>query len=327
VRAQVLTAFGEPLRLTELPVPEPGDGEVLVRIAAAGLNPLDTKIAAGEAAHARVQPPAVLGLDASGVVAAVGRGVDGFGAGDEVYGMIGGVGGVPGSLAEYAAVDAALLARKPAAWSMEEAAVAPLAIITAWEGLVDRAGVGASDSVLVHGGAGGVGHLAVQLAVARGARVWATGRQSQADTIQRLGAVPIDYEHTGVEEYVREHTGGHGFDVVLDTIGGQNLDRSFVAVRRYTGRVVSSLGWGTHALAPLSFRGASYSGVFTLWPMLSGRARAHHGAILRDLAGLVEAGQVRPRLDDRRFTLAQAGEAHAYMAGGQARGKVVVEIE
>ncbi|HEY1117940.1 MAG TPA: zinc-binding dehydrogenase [Acidimicrobiales bacterium] len=325
MRAQVLAAFGEPLRLTELPAPEPAAGEVLVRVSAAGLNPLDTKIVAGEAAHARVHPPAIIGLDAAGAVAALGPGVDGFAVGDEVFGMIGGVGGVPGSLAEYAVVDADLLARKPAAWSMEEAAVVPLAIITAWEGLVDRAAVGEGDSVLVHGGAGGVGHLAVQLAIARGARVWATARSSQDETIRRLGAVPIDYEHQGVEDYVREHTGGNGFDVVFDTIGGPNLDRSFVAVKRYTGRVVSSLGWGTHALAPLSFLGATYSGVFTLLPLLTGEGRAAHGRILAEAAALADAGRLRPIVHSA-YDLDDAGLALDEVARGVPAGKVVVRV-
>ncbi|MEV0667935.1 zinc-dependent alcohol dehydrogenase family protein [Actinomadura luteofluorescens] len=325
MRAQVLPAFGEPLRPSELPVPSPGAGEVLVRIAAAGLNPLDTKIAAGEAAHARVRPPAVLGLDASGVVAAVGPGVSGFAPGDEVYGMIGGVGGVQGSLAEYAAVDTSLLAHKPALWSMEEAAAVPLAVITAWEGLVDRAQVGAGDTVLVHGGAGGVGHLAVQLAMTRGARVWATGHAAQAGTLRRLGAVPIDFERSPVEEYVREHTGGLGFDVVFDTLGGANLDRSFTAVRPYTGRVVSSLGWGTHSLAPLSFRAASYSGVFTLLPLLEGTGRAAHGRILAAAAALGSEGALRPILHGG-YELRDAGLALEEVSRGVPAGKVVVRL-
>ncbi|MES9538670.1 zinc-binding dehydrogenase [Actinomadura sp. NPDC000600] len=326
MRAQILAAFGEPLQLAELPVPSPGPGEVLVRIAAAGLNPLDTKIAAGEAAHARVRPPAVLGLDASGVVAATGPGVSGFDVGDEVYGMIGGVGGVQGSLAEYAAVDASLLARKPARWTMEEAAAAPLAVITAWEGLVDRARVGGGDTVLVHGGAGGVGHLAVQLAAARGARVWATGHAFQAATLRRLGAVPIDFESSPVEEYVREHTGGLGFDIVFDTLGGPNLDRSFTAVKRYTGHVVSSLGWGTHSLAPLSFRGASYSGVFTLLPLLEGEGRAAHGRILASAAALASEGALRPILHGDGYGLQDADIALKEVAQGVPAGKVVVRL-
>ncbi|WP_168221151.1 zinc-binding dehydrogenase [Actinomadura sp. WMMA1423] len=326
MRAQVLGAFGEPLRPSELPVPSPGPGEVLVRIAAAGLNPLDVKIAAGAAAHARVRPPAVLGLDASGVVTALGPQAAGFAVGDEVYGMIGGVGGVQGSLAEYAAVDASLLAHKPAEWTMEEAAAVPLAIITAWEGLVDRAQVSGGDTVLVHGGAGGVGHLAVQLAVARGARVWATGHADQAATLRGLGAVPIDFERSPVEEYVREHTGGLGFNVVFDTLGGENLDRSFGAVKRYTGHVVSSLGWGTHSLAPLSFRGATYSGVFTLFPLLEGEGRAAHGRILASAAALASEGALRPVLHGDGYRLGDVDLALKDVERGVPAGKVVVRV-
>jgi NADPH:quinone reductase-like Zn-dependent oxidoreductase len=326
MQAQVLAVAGEPLELRELPVPAPGPGEVLVRIAAAGLNPLDTKIALGQAAHARVETPAVLGLDAAGTVAATGPGVLGFAVGDEVFGMIGGVGGVQGSLAEYAAVDADLLAHKPAAWSMAEAAAAPLGVITAWEGLVDRAGVGAGDTVLVHGGAGGVGHLAVQIAVARGARVWATARAGQAEVVRGFGGTPIDYELTSVEDYVAEHTEGAGFDVVFDTLGGENLDRSFTAVKRYTGHVVSSLGWGTHALAPLSFRGATYSGVFTLLPLLTGEGRAAHGRILAAAAALGSEGRLRPLVHDDRRRLADANAALELVSLGVPAGKVVVRV-
>ncbi|CAG7606702.1 zinc-dependent alcohol dehydrogenase family protein [Actinacidiphila bryophytorum] len=327
MRAAILQEFGTPLVLREIGRPEAGPGQVLVRIAASGVNPLDTKIRAGKAAHARRTLPAVLGLDLAGVVEEAGPGVDGFAAGDEVFGLTGGVGDVQGSLAEYAAVDARLLARKPAELSLREAAVLPLAVITAWEGLVDRAGVHAAQKVLVHGGAGGIGHVAVQIARARGAEVYATASPSRLDDVRRLGATPIDRTSTTVDEYVAEHTGGEGFDVVFDTVGGPVLDASFTAVRVYTGHVVSALGWGTHNLAPLSFRGATYSGVFTLLPLLTGRGREHHGEIMREAAALAAAGALKPDLDPRRFTLDSVADAHAAVETGSARAKVVVDIE
>ncbi|HUN49089.1 MAG TPA: alcohol dehydrogenase catalytic domain-containing protein, partial [Stellaceae bacterium] len=141
MRAALLESAGTPFRLAGLPRPEPGPGEVLLRIAASGVNPLDVKISEGAAAHARQALPAVLGLDAAGTVEAVGPDVAAFRPGDEVYGMVGGVGGHQGTLAEFAAVDADLLAPKPANLSMREAAALPLVVITAWEGLVDRAAV------------------------------------------------------------------------------------------------------------------------------------------------------------------------------------------
>ncbi|MEU9242427.1 zinc-dependent alcohol dehydrogenase family protein [Streptomyces sp. NPDC048385] len=326
MRAVVLREFDTPLVLSEIDKPVAGPGQVLVRIEASGVNPLDTKIRAGKAAHARRTLPAVLGLDLAGVVEETGPGVTAFAPGDEVFGMTGGVGDVQGTLAEYAAVDARLLARKPAALSMREAAALPLVFITAWEGLVDRARVHAGQKVLVHGGAGGIGQAAVQIARARGAEVFATASPARREVVQRLGATPIDYTTTAVQEYVAEHTGGDGFDVVFDTVGGSVLDDSFAAVRTYTGHVVSALGWGSHSLAPLSFCGATYSGVFTLLPLLTGRGREHHGEIMREAAALADAGALKPLLDPRHFTLADATDAHAAVESGTARGKVVVDI-
>jgi NADPH:quinone reductase len=326
MKAVVLDEFGTEPVLRSVERPSPAHGEVLVRVAASGVNPLDLKIAAGAAAHARVTPPVILGIDLAGVVAEIGPGVARFDVGDEVYGMTGGVGDRPGSLAEYASVDADLLARKPARLSMAEAAALPLAAITAWEGLVDRAGVRAGQTVLVHGGAGGVGHVAVQLAAARGATVFATGSAGDLDAIRGLGAKPIDYRATPVEKYVASATGGAGFDVIFDTVGGQTLDASFTAVRTCTGHVVSVLGWGTHSLAPLSFRGATYSGVFTLLPLLTGDGRAHHGEILTGTAALVDAGLITPVLDPGQYDLETVAGAHRAVASGNSRGKVVVRI-
>src|SRR5215475_4248559 len=325
MQAAILEAHGAPFRLAELSRPEPGPGQVLVRIKASGVNPLDTKIRAGQAAHARHPLPAILGIDLAGTVEALAPDVTALRAGDDVYGMTGGVGGVQGSLAEYAAVDAALLARKPKNVGMREAAALPLIFITAWEGLVDRAGVRSGQSVLVHGGAGGVGHVAVQLALSVGARVFATGSAESLSYIRELGATPIDYGATAVEQYVAEHTGGKGFDLVYDNVGGATLDASFNAITRF-GHVVSALGWGTHALAPLSFRGGTYSGVFTLLPLLTGEGRAHHGEIIREATRLAEQGQLRPRLDPRRFDLSSVADAHTAMEDRSAQGKIVVDI-
>ncbi|MES2263735.1 MAG: zinc-dependent alcohol dehydrogenase family protein [Pseudomonadota bacterium] len=326
MQAVVLNAYNTPLAVTTLERPVAGRGQVLVRIAASGVNPLDVKIAAGGAAHAQTRLPAVLGVDMAGIVEAVGEDVDGFLPGDAVYGMTGGIGGVQGSLAQFAAVDARLLAHKPNNLSMREAAALPLIFITAWEGIVDRARTGAGMKVLVHGGAGGVGHIAVQLALALGAEVHATGEASQRATIEGFGATFIDYRASTVDDYVARLTKGEGYDVVYDTVGGATLDASFRAARLYGGHVVSCLGWGTHALAPLSFRAATYSGVFTMLPLLSGHGRDKHGAILREAATLVEAGKIRVLMDEARYTLDTVGAAHQALSTGSARGKVVVEI-
>jgi NADPH:quinone reductase-like Zn-dependent oxidoreductase len=324
--ALIVDAAHAPLRLASIPRPVPGAGQVLVRIKASGVNPLDGKIRSGQAGHARQPLPAVLGIDLAGTVEALGEGVEGWLPGDEVYAMATGIGGAQGSLAEYAVVDARLLAYKPVNLSFREAAGLPLVLITAWEGLVDRARVRAGHKVLIHGGAGGVGHVAVQIARAFGAEVFATGSAGQQEIIEGLGATFIDYRKSSVEAYVAEHTAGEGFDIVYDTVGGETLDASFKAARIYHGHVVSCLGWGQHSLAPLSFRSATYSGVFTLLPLLTGIGREHHGEILREAARLIEAGKLKPMLDPRRFTLQTAEAAHELLTRGAAQGRLVVEI-
>lgn len=325
MRAVIAEAHGANPGIRDVDVPQVGPGEVLVRVMASAVNPLDLKILSGAADHARHPLPAILGIDMAGEVVSVGGGMTPFQVGDEVYGMAGGVGGVPGSLAEYMAADARLLAHKPAGLSPREAAALPLIFITAWEGLVDRAALHPGQSVLVLGGAGGVGQMALQIAKALGAAVIvATGSPDARMAIEALG-VAFEDKGTDPAEIVTRHTKGRGFDIVYDTAGGSSLDAGFCMVRRF-GHVVSALGWGAHRLGPLSFRAASYSGVFTLLPLLTGEGREHHGDILGQASRLAQTGSLKPLLDPRRFTLATIGEAYHLLETGAARGKVVVDI-
>jgi len=255
----------------------------------------------------------------------IGPDVATFQTGDEVYGMVGGVGGLQGTTAEFVTADVDLLAHKPKNLSMRLAAALPLSVITAWEGLVDRADVHKGQNVLIHAGAGGVGYIAIQIAQAFGARAFATVSPEKKKVVEDLGATAIDYRSTAVEEYVNACTDGKGFDIVYDTVGGITLDASFAAVKRYTGHVLSSLGWGSHSLAALSFRGASYSGVFTLLPLLTGQDRAHHGKILARAASIAEAGELKPLLTAERFGIADIEAAFARVEAGSL-GRVVVEI-
>lgn len=322
MQAAIVDSVGAPFHLTEVPVPKPGLGQILVRIHSSGVNPLDIKIKAGEAAHARQPLPAILGIDLAGAVERLGPGVTGFAPGDEVWGMTGGVGGLQGSLAEFAAVDVRLVAHKPDRLSMREAATLPLAAITAWEGLVERSGVAAGDRVLVIGAAGGVGQVVVQMVRARGATAYGIGPAEAGDYLRSLGCVPIE-RGTPVEAYVGEMTDGAGFDVVYDCVGA--LDEAFLAVRRL-GRVTSALGWGTYSLAPLSLRAARYAGVFTLAPLLTGEGREAHGKILAATTDLVQAGKLIPRLSPEHYTLAEAEAAHASLREGGRQGKIVVDV-
>lgn len=327
MQALVVERPDGPFVLKQLLLPHVGNGQVLVRIEASGVNPLDIKIRAGNAAHAQVHLPATLGLDFAGTVESVGPNVTAFAAGDEVYGMAGGIGTLQGTLATHMVADADLLALRPKNLSARQAAAIPLVFITAWEGLVDRARVHAGQKALIHAGAGGVGNAAVQIAHAFAAQVFATASADKMNIVEAYGATPINYQVQSVDEYLAEHTGSEGFDVVYDTVGGSTLDDSFLAAKTYTGHVVSCLGWGTHKLAPLSFRAATYSGVFTLLPMLTGKGRAHHGEILREATKLAETGRLAPLLSEKRFTFNDVHQAHDAVASGKTIGKVVVEID
>jgi NADPH2:quinone reductase len=324
MKAYVVESANGDFRNVEIKQPEPTAKQVLVRVISSAVNPLDTKIRAGQAEHAKQPLPAVLGLDMAGIVESVGSSVTSFRPGDEVFGMVGGVGGLQGTLAEFVAADEALLSHKPKLLTMQQAAALPLVSITAWEGLVDKADLQPGQTVLIHAGAGGVGYAAVQIAIARGAKVYATVSQEKRPLVEALGATAID-RYATVNDYLDEYTGGEGFDVVYDTLGGGVLDASFAAVKRYTGHVVSCLGWGNHSLAPLSFRSGSYSGVFTLFPLLTGLQRSHQGSILAEVAKLVGQRGLKPLLANVKFGGNDIAAAYDLVARGS-NGKVVIQL-
>ncbi len=327
MKAMRIKAYGDDAVFVaeDVPTPPVGPGLVLVRIAASSVNTVDTMIRRmGNDLPLSPATPAILGMDFAGTVEQVGAGVDDFEPGDEVYGCAGGLAGLDGTLAEYIAADARLMARKPANLSMREVAALPLVGITAYEGL-RRAGVKPGQRVLVHGGSGGVGHVALQLARHAGAEVFSTGGgDAQLSLIESLGATPINYKTESVEDYVRDHTAGRGFDVVFDSVGGMNMLNSFNAAA-LNGNVASTVSMCEIDLTTAHFKGLSLHVVFMLIPMLHDFERHVHGEILRDLAAAAESGGLRPVLDAERFSLAQAGEAHARLESGKAMGKVVVE--
>jgi NADPH2:quinone reductase len=326
MRAQILKAFGGPenFEIADIPKPEIRPGTVLVRLMATSVNPIDIKIRTGLPIGPDL--PAVLGADVAGIVEQVGAGVLDFRPGDEVYGCAGGVKGQGGALAEYILVDARLIAPKPRTLSMHEAAALPLVSITAWDAL-ERTEISESTHILIHGGVGGVGHIAVQLAKAAGSRVATTVSSAAAqDLAQSLGAdETINYREETVNAYVDRLTAGRGFDVVFDTIGGDNLRLSFAAAA-YGGRVATTNARTIQDLGPLHAKGLSFYAVFMLLPMLRGQGRDRHGRILRAVAMLADAGKLRPLIDDSRFTLETAPDAHRRLESGKARGKVVIDI-
>jgi NADPH:quinone reductase-like Zn-dependent oxidoreductase len=325
MKALITNTYESNFVSTEIEKPNPKKGEVLIKIHASGVNPIDDKIRLGLSPYASPVLPAVLGTDLAGVIEEIGEGVTEFKVGDEVYGLAGGVFGLQGTLAEYTAVDADLLALKPKNLTMKEAAGIPLVLLTAWEGLIDRAKVQKGDKVLVHAGAGGVGHMVVQLAKIFGADVYATVSSQKTEIVKSFGATPIDYKTETVEDYVNQYTNGKGFDIIYDTVGGQSLDDSFKAIRHY-GQISSCYAFGTHTLATSSLRSASLHGIFVLHPMISNEGRKHHGNILKQTTKLIEEGKLKPIIDPRKFTLENAIEAHKAVSDGSAIGKIVVDI-
>lgn len=316
-----------PFRLTDLPVAQPGPGEVRIDVRATSINVVDTKIRGGMADIAP-DSPIVLGCDVAGIVSAVGPGVIRFAVGDEIYGCAGGVKGRDGAYRDQMLADARLLARKPANLSFVESAALPLVAITAWQALVERAALRPGERVLVQGGTGGVGHVAVQLAKALGGIVHTTvSSEEKARIAVGLGAdAAFDYRRIPVADYVAQHTDGDGYDVVFDTIGGDNITNSLEALA-VNGRCVTIVSLGAQPdLTALHLKNARLDLVFMLVPMLTGLGLERQGAILEKLAVLVESQRITPLLDERRFGLGEIGAAHAHLESGRAIGKVVIEI-
>lgn len=328
MRAMILNAYGETaaFEAADLPTPAVKPGHVLVRVAATSVNTVDTMIRSmGKDLPLSPDLPAVLGMDFAGAVEAIGDGVEGFAPGDEVYGCAGGLADLQGALAEYMVADARLIAHKPKSLSMRAAAALPLVGITAFEGL-ERANIGPGRKTLVHGGAGGVGHVAVQLARHFGADVYATGAgESKLEAIKAMGAAAIDYRAEAVADYVEKHTGGAGFDVVFDSVAGPNLTKSFEAAA-LNAHVVATVSLLELDLTLAHFKGLSLHVVFMLIPMLHDVKREAHGAILARLAEIADAGALTPLLDETRFGLDEVGKAYDRLTSGQAIGKVVIEV-
>jgi NADPH:quinone reductase-like Zn-dependent oxidoreductase len=308
MRAISQDALGGPevLHESELPRPVPGHSQILIAVHASGLNPTDWK----HRAHRGFlpEPPFVLGWDVSGVVEAVGFGVTLFKPGDEVFGMLPYPHGV-GAHAEYVVGPARAFAPKPRSLTHVEAGALPLAGLTAWQALVDTAGIEAGQRVLIHAAAGGVGHLAVQIAKAKGAYVVATASAGNHDFLRGLGADEVmDYNTTDLAEAVRD------VDVVLDSLGGDSPVRS-VASLRPGGTLVSILG----ASANLQ-EAAAAKGVRAVIMLVE----ADHAGMLA-LASLVEAGALRPAIAGT-FALADAAKAHALGETGHTAGKLVLVV-
>ena len=331
MRAVVMTAVGGPevLKLVELPDPKlEGEHDVLVRLRAAGVNPVDYKLRSRGTIGGSL--PAVLGWDGSGVVERTAPAVTRVGIGDEVYFCDGGFGPTPGTYGELKVVHEDYLAKKPSNLSFVEAAAAPLVTITAWEALNDRAHVSEGQFVLVQAGAGGVGHMSVQIARLAGARVATTVSPGpKTELASSLGArLCIDYRHEDVAARLRAWTGMDGADVVHDTVGGQTFTASFSLVRPY-GDLVTNVEspWEQEALKAMHDRNLRVSFTWMPSPSVFGwpEHKRRQRGVLEEAAKHFEAGDLRVQVG-ATFPLEQAAEAQRELEAGRVVGKVVLTI-
>ncbi len=331
MRAVVMTAVGGPevLTLTELPEPEISrERDVKVRLRAAGINPVDYKLRSGGTIGGSL--PAVLGWDGAGVVESTGAAVTRVRPGDEVFFCDGGFGPTPGTYQEVKVVDERYLARKPERLSFTEAAAAPLVTITAWEALRERARVSAGDFVLVQAGAGGVGHMSVQIARLAGARVATTVTAGpKAELASSLGAqLCIDYSREDVGEKLRAWTDTDGADVVHDTVGGKTFTACFSLVRPY-GDLVSNVEsqWEAEAITAMQNRNLRVSFTWMPAPSVFGwhQHRERQRAILEQAAAHFDAGDLRIAVG-ATFPLDKAADAHRALEAGQVIGKTVLTM-
>jgi len=306
MKAVRIHEFGGPetLKVEELAKPEPKAAEVLIRILGASVNPVDYKIRQGGYLGEDALP-LTLGRDVAGVIEAVGDGVDEFKEGDAAYAMLD---RAHGGYAEYVAEPISNCAKKPAKLDFIQAAAVPLAGLTAWQGLFDHGGLKDGQTVLIHGAGGGVGHFAVQFAVARGAKVVATCSGQDADFVKGLGAAEvIDYHKEKFEDRV------HEVDLVYDLVGGETQARSFAVIAN-GGVLVSTLQEPDKArAAERRIRGAHYMA-------------APNGAQLAEIGRLIDAGKVAPSIQGV-FPLAEAAQAEQTLETEHVRGKVVLSVQ
>ncbi|MCW6050522.1 zinc-dependent alcohol dehydrogenase family protein [Microcoleus sp. A2-C5] len=332
MKAIVFETPGSPsvLKLQDIPAPTiQTETEVLVKLRAAGINPIDTKLRSRGTFYPE-KTPHVLGCDGAGVVEAVGAAVQSFQVGDEVFFCNGGLGGSIGTYAEFAVVDERFLAIKPAALSFAEAAAAPLVLITAWESLYDRGRLQAGQKVLILAGAGGVGHVAVQLAALQGAEVCTTvSSEAKAEFVRQLGADSVIlYKNTDVVDEVLTWTQGQGVDLAFDTVGGETFYQTIPAVKIY-GDLVTILEPDPDLgnLKTARMRNLRISLELMLTPMLQGleQEQEDQANILRQCAGLCDRNLLKIHVS-KTFPLAQAQAAHELLETGSVTGKIVLEI-
>ncbi|MEY3289110.1 MAG: hypothetical protein RLZZ419_1352 [Pseudomonadota bacterium] len=330
MKAILMTAVGEPDVLKYQDIPEPeilAPTQIKVKLQAAGVNPIDTKVRYNGLFFD--QPlPAVLGCDGAGIVVETGTAVSQFKIGDKVWFFHGGLGREQGNYAQYTVLDQRWVSLSPKTFSFIEAAAAPLVLITAWGALFDRGGLQAGQTVLIQGGAGGVGHVAIQLAKLKGATVITTVSSKQkADFVKNLGAdEAIIYNQNDVVSAVSELTGGKGADLVFDTVGGTVFEKSIAATAHF-GRLITLLDPGELSLHEARMRNLLIGFELILIPILRDlpEARDKHVDILNNCAQWADQGLLKLHVS-KQLPLENAIIAHQLIETGHTTGKIVLSI-
>lgn len=331
MKAIIMEKPGGPDVLTSKDIDIPAldsDHDVLIKIHAAGVNPVDTKLRRN-GTYFPDALPTILGCDAAGEIVSIGQAVTRFKPGDRVYYCYGGIGREQGNYAEYNVVPENVLANAPSSLDLTTAAAAPLVLITAWEALFDQGKLEAGQSVLIHAGAGGVGHVAIQLAKNAGARVCTTvSDEEKADFVRSLGADHVIlYKQDNFVEKVLEWTNGDGVYLAIDTVGGTTFQQTPAAIAVYGNLVTllqppEDMNWKTARV-----RNQIISFVLMLTPMYLGlhKALEHQADILENCSKLIDAGKLHIKASSV-FPLADTAQAHRQIEGGHNVGKIVLSI-
>jgi NADPH2:quinone reductase len=330
MKAILMTAIGDPdvLKFQEINEPEITEStQIKVKLQAAGVNPVDTKIRRNGVFYDHALP-AVLGCDGAGFIVETGTEVSQFKAGDKVWFCHGGLGREQGNYAQYSVLDQRWVSLMPETFSFIEAAAAPLVLITAWGALFDRGGLQEGQNVLIHAGAGGVGHVAIQLAKLKGAKVITTVSSSQkADFVKSLGAdEAIIYTQDGFADAVNDLTGGKGADLVFDTVVAGVFKES-IAVTAHFGRLVTLLDPGELSLSEARMRNLLIGFELMLTPMLRDlpEARDKHVEILNQCAQWADKGLLKAHVS-KQLPLNEAAVAHKLIEAGHTSGKIVLSV-
>ena len=330
MKAIMMTAVGNPdvLALQDIDEPEISTAtQIKVKLQAAGVNPVDTKIRRNGLLYDNPLP-AVLGCDGAGEVVETGSAVNQFKPGDKVWFCHGGLGREQGNYAEYTVLDQRWAGLMPETCSFTEAAALPLVLITAWGGLFDRGGLQAGQTVLIHAGAGGVGHVAIQMAKLKGARVITTvSSEQKAEFVKTIGAdEAILYIHDGFVDKVNKLTDGKGADLVFDTVGAEVFKQSIAATAHF-GRLVTLLDPGELSLAEARMRNLLIGFELMLTPMLRDlpEARDKHIEMLKQCAQWIDKGLLKTHIG-KQLPLAEAVKAHQLIETGHSTGKIVLTV-